>query len=311
MADKCAIYSHPASLTHDTGPHHPENVKRIEYLNELIDEPLFDCWDKLKPRAATQEEICRAHTLSYYKDLYDSQPEHGLIMLDSGDTIMSPDSFEAATYAAGAVCQACDDVLSGKHKRAFCMNRPPGHHAEPYNTMGFCLFNNVFIGAMQAKSYWGLNKIAIIDFDVHHGNGTDTMARSQTGIFFASSHEYPLYPGTGNPNDNIKGHVENYILQNGEGSREFRDLYQNYILPSLEENQPEIIFISAGFDGHEKDSISHLNLKESDYQWVTREIVKIANKSANGNVISVLEGGYHLQALCDSTRAHLLALAET
>jgi acetoin utilization deacetylase AcuC-like enzyme len=198
-----------------------------------------------------------------------------------------------------------DAVLGGQAQRAFCAVRPPGHHAEANRAMGFCLFNNVAIGAAQAQEVHGLGRIAIVDFDVHHGNGTENMFAGKTGYLYLSSHQYPLYPGTG---ARSQGNIHNAPLAPYAGSEEFRYCFKHELLPVLEDFQPELIFISAGFDGHRDDPLANLCLTEADYGWVTQEIVAIAHRCCNGRVISALEGGYHLQALARSTAAHVAAL---
>jgi acetoin utilization deacetylase AcuC-like enzyme len=215
---------------------------------------------------------------------------------------------EAALHAAGAVCQAVDDCFTGKIDRAFCAVRPPGHHALAGEAMGFCLFNNAAIGAMYAMSKYGAERIALVDIDVHHGNGTEAFAREHEGIFFISSHQWPLWPGSGRGDDNIEGRILNIPLPPGSGPREFRRAYKEQVFPALEEYGPELILISAGFDAHRDDPLAGLNLMDEDYGWITGNICDIAERHCGGRVISTLEGGYNLDALKRSVAAHLRAL---
>lgn len=308
---KTRIYTHPSGLQHNTGDGHPERIARLETLLELAEELPDTIFEKVSCPSAQDSQILRAHTESYLDSLKSKNAEEEMMVLDGGDTMMSPGSLEAAYHAAGAVCQAVKDVSEGQLKRAFCMNRPPGHHAEPDHAMGFCYFNNVFLGALQARSE-GFEKIAIVDFDVHHGNGTDTMTRlhSREDIFFVSSHEWPLFPNTGNPNDNIKNMIMNETLPSRSGSAYFRQIYETKIFPALESYSPDILFISAGFDAHKNDALSTVELENEDYDWISKNLVEISNNHCDGRIISVLEGGYNLQALKDCVKLHLLALSE-
>jgi acetoin utilization deacetylase AcuC-like enzyme len=226
-----------------------------------------------------------------------------------GDTAVSPGSWEAALRAAGAVCQAVDDIMAGKCERAFCAVRPPGHHAFPDHAEGFCLFNNIFIGALHAQAKHGIKRVAIVDFDVHHGNGSDFMARQHNGVFYASTHQWPLYPGTGLMEDNIAGRIVNVPLASGDGSLSFRNAWSNVILPELDAFKPVLLMISAGFDAHQDDPLANINLTEDDFRWITGEFVNIAGRHCDGRIVSVLEGGYNLDALKASTASHLSALA--
>lgn len=303
------IYKSRFNHQHDTGKNHPECAARIKILEDLFDEEhLKTCPQKIG-NAATEEQIKRAHDEEYFYSLLHFTPDRELIAID-GDTILSNSSFDAALHAAGAVCHAVDDIMKGETKRAFCATRPPGHHAEPAMAMGFCLFNNVMIGAFQALAEYPIDKIAVIDFDVHHGNGSETLAyvhndrNKDFPVFYASTHAYPLYPMTGDPADNGPALV-NVRLEHDFDSHAFRKAYENEIFPALEAFSPDLLFISAGFDAHEADHLSQARLKTEDYQWITAELRKIADKCCNGRICSVLEGGYELNSLKDSVRAHL------
>ncbi len=247
------------------------------------------------------------HTKSYIRDVIDNVPESGHYSLDK-DTHMGPGSVEAALMAVGATCQAIDQVMAGNLENAFCAIRPPGHHAEPDKAMGFCLFNNVAIGALYARKKHFRHRVAIIDFDVHHGNGTQTVATRNRGLFYGSTHQSPLYPGTGHLHDQGEGVIVNAPLAMGSGSRAFRKSYEERIFPELEKFDPDFILISAGFDGHEMDPLAELNLTEDDFFWVTREIRQIAEKHCQGRLVSCLEGGYNLNVLGESVAAHVSGL---
>ena len=327
---KVIIYTSPFSARHNTGENHPENAARLEILQEL-----FDDYPQASARPATLDQIMLAHDQDYIYGLQDKTPDHGLAYLD-GDTILSPDSYDAALYAAGAVCQAVDMVVLderppacghgalnkparqpkksyGAFKKAFCAVRPPGHHAEPGHAMGFCLFNNIFIGARHSQEAHGLKRIAIVDFDVHHGNGTETMSRAHNKnhphqpILYISSHGYPLFPMSGDPAENDNTTL-NIRLPDGCTSAAFRRLYETRVFPALRTFKPDLIMLSAGFDAHQDDPLANIALKAEDYGWLTDELCQIADKIAKSRVISVLEGGYELTALKECVRRHLQAL---
>jgi acetoin utilization deacetylase AcuC-like enzyme len=306
-AQPLTLYLNPAGLQHDTGPYHPECPDRLRALMDLFAQAPFDKLPKIHADHAPMKSILRAHTQRYTEFIADNIPDKGLYHINN-DTVLSPRSLDAALEAAGAVCRAVDDIATGKTNRAFCAVRPPGHHAEPGEAMGFCLFNNIFIGARHAQDEHGLTRIAIVDFDVHHGNGTDAMTRGAKDILYISSHEYPLYPMTGHPKDNVPGQIVNAIMAPGEGGAAFRKLYKDTLLPALAAFKPDLVMISAGFDAHKDDPLANINLGEDDFGWITNELVALANKHANGRIVSVLEGGYNLDALRVSTAVHLKAL---
>lgn len=302
MRVKTTIYTHPAALLHDTGDGHPEGAARLHALETILKE-----YPQIEAQPATQDQLLRAHPLHHIQMIEEATPPSGLSALD-GDTILSPHSFDAALLAAGAACQAVDDVIAGRTQTAFCAMRPPGHHAEPTRAMGFCLFNNVFIAARHAQAAHNIKKIAIVDFDVHHGNGTDTMTRRHDGsILYISTHQYPLWPMSGLEEDN-EDSVKNFTLPAGADGGAFRRLYETKVFPVLNKFAPDLLMISAGFDGHRDDPLAGWNLTEQDFGWVTAELKKIAVTHGHGRIISVLEGGYHLPALTASVAAHLRAL---
>lgn len=303
------IYFNRSGLQHDTGPSHPESVRRLETLDALFSQPLFTHYIDEDIYPADYDQITAVHTEDHFMLLEDRASATESIHLDA-DTIMSAGSLKAACDAAGAACQAVDCVLDTdtKTKRVFCATRPPGHHAEPDKPMGFCLLNNIAIAAKHAQDHHGIKRIAIIDFDVHHGNGTDSFARRHEGIFYVSSHQSPLYPGTGAEIDNIPGKILNKEIQAGAGSDDVRTLYTEDILPAIDAYRPELIMISAGFDAHKDDPLANLNLETDDFHWLTAQICALADTHCGGRVISVLEGGYDFDALRASTEAHLCAL---
>lgn len=313
-ANTLKVYTSTFSKKHDTGDGHPENPKRIETIEALLGEPEFSSLKQVNCNPADIEQIFYAHNEDYVFDLQDKTPDHGLASID-GDTILSSDSFDAALYAVGACIQAVDDICEEQNKRGFCVIRPPGHHAEPNTAMGFCLFNNIFIAARHAQMAHNIKKIAIIDFDVHHGNGTETMTQRHNAqnpdqpIFYISTHGYPLFPMTGDPADNDETTL-NVRLPEYCDSEEFRDIYTNHVFPALHQFKPELIMLSSGFDAHKLDQLAPINLETSDYGWLTRELRKIAGTHCQGRLISILEGGYHLEALRDSVEAHLLAMMQ-
>lgn len=306
---KTHIYTHASFLRHDTGPGHPERPERLRALLELFQEKPFSTLPVIQAPEADPEWIARAHDENYIMAVEEAIPDHGLIRIDA-DTVASPGTGEAALRAAGAVCRAVDDVLGGVADRAFCAVRPPGHHAFPGHAEGFCLFNNIFIGACHAQEAHGLKRVAILDFDVHHGNGSDAMARLHPGIFYGSTHQWPLYPGTGLLKDNIPQRICNVPLAAGDGGEAFRRAWDDIILPQLDLFAPELVMISAGFDAHRDDPLAQLELIEEDFAWITRRLTETAARHCGGRVVSVLEGGYDIAALKASTASHLMALAE-
>lgn len=316
------IYTSAYSTRHDTGAGHPENAARITALAELFTTPPFKDWEQKTATPADLDTILLAHDENYVFNLQDKTPDQGLVYLD-GDTVLSPHSYDAALHAAGAVIDAVDDVCGhdGSHK-AFCAIRPPGHHAEPTHALGFCLLNNIFIGARHAQEKYqekyGIQKIAIVDFDVHHGNGTETMCRAHNKkhpdkpIFYISTHGHPLFPhginGAGDPAQNDATTL-NIHLPDQCNSTAFQNLYENQVFPALNAFKPELLMLSSGFDAHKDDPLAHTALKTEDYGWLTQKLCGIAAKYTQNRVISVLEGGYNIPALVGSVAAHLQELA--
>ncbi len=302
------LLTHSACLYHETPPGHPECSDRLRAVLRALEDEAFQYLAREEAPRAAPEEIGRVHPAYYMDAVMGAVPETGYGSLDP-DTHVSPGSGEAALRAAGAVVAAVDRVMSGSALNAFCAVRPPGHHAEPTRAMGFCLFNNVAIGALHARARHGLKRIAVVDFDVHHGNGTQAMFEEDENLFFASSHQMPLYPGTGRPSERGRANnIVNAALDPGAGSHEFRQAWDNSVLPALDAFRPEFILISAGFDAHRRDPLANLNLTEDDYAWVTSRVCGIAKEHCASRVVSTLEGGYDLNALAASAAAHVKAL---
>jgi acetoin utilization deacetylase AcuC-like enzyme len=303
-----ALITHPDCLKHEVPPGHPERPARLSEILALLDTPEFAGLIRREAPRADMAAVTRAHTEEYVSDLLNSIPESGFARIDS-DTLASPGTGEAALRAAGAVVLAIDMVMAGEVKNAFCAVRPPGHHATRAEAMGFCLFNNVAIGALHARATHGLKRIAVVDFDVHHGNGTQDIFFSDPDLFYASTHQWPLYPGTGRPSETgIGSNIVNRPLPPGASGQEFRNAFETGVLPALSEFQPEFVIISAGFDAHRADPLAQLALEENDFAWATEALCQIAQNSCDGRVVSALEGGYDLAATACSARAHLRAL---
>lgn len=303
-----AIYSHPSCARHDPGPGHPESPARLAAVLQAIEDPRFAMLERIEAPRATREQLARVHRAGLIDEIEANAPQEGCYRLDA-DTVMSPDSVEAALRAAGAVCAAVDGAIAGPNRRAFCAVRPPGHHATPTTAMGFCLFNNIAVGAAHALAVHRLERVAIVDFDVHHGNGTQDIFFEEPRVLYASSHQSPLYPGTGARSETGVGNIVNAPLAPGAGSIEFRAAYEAIVLPALDAFAPQLVLISAGFDAHRLDPLASLNLEADDYAWITAHLVDVANRHACGRIVSSLEGGYSLTALRESTVAHVAVLA--
>ena len=300
-----ALLNHPSCAQHDLGPWHPEQPKRIAAIeNELEREGLSGKLLQLEARLAKRAELERIHPANYLDTLINAVPDSGINWLDP-DTGVGPHSWQAALHAAGSGIQAVDDILSGKYQRAFCNVRPPGHHAETGRAMGFCLLNNIAIAAAHALVQSDIAKVAIVDFDVHHGNGTEQIFQGNEQVLLISSFQHPYYPHCGTV---AHAGFMPLPLAAGSSGKEFRAAWQGKGLPLLAEFGPDFILLSAGFDGHRDDPLASLNLVEGDYSWLTQEVCRIADESAQGRVVSMLEGGYDLAALGRSAAAHIKAL---
>ncbi|HET6220659.1 MAG TPA: histone deacetylase family protein, partial [Dongiaceae bacterium] len=301
------LITHPACLDHNPGAMHPESPSRLRAILKALEGPEFADLLRREAPAASVDQIARAHARAYVTAVLKAVPPAGLVGLDA-DTVISPGSGEAALRAAGAVVAGVDAVMTGEADNAFCAVRPPGHHAEAARAMGFCLFNNVAIGAAHARAAHGLERVAVVDFDVHHGNGTQHMFERDPGLFYASTHQWPLYPGTGDSDERGVGNVCNVPLPPMAGSREFRAAMETIVLPALAAFRPDLLMVSAGFDAHAADPLASLRLVEADYDWATRALMAVADDCCEGRLVSTLEGGYDLPALAASAAAHLRAL---
>jgi acetoin utilization deacetylase AcuC-like enzyme len=301
------IYTHPEYLNHQIMDGHPERPERLSHLMKHLSQiGLTQDFEVVQPQPVPTSRILAAHSQSHVDFLRGSSPQEGIVPLDP-DTWMSPASFSAAELAAGAVFSGMDTVLNGAQQRVFCAVRPPGHHAERDSAMGFCLLNSVAIAAIAALDHADVERVAILDFDVHHGNGTVDVCRDHPQILVCSSFQSPYYPNR--LDDLVQPNIVNTPLVAGSDGKVFRAALERDWLPALEAHQPDIVFISAGFDAHVNDPLADLRLVEDDYRWVTQFIVSIANQYAQGRVVSTLEGGYDLDALARSVTAHLEALA--
>ena len=301
------IYTHKACMNHDTGHNHPERAERLRAVLDALTMPSMSVLDHREAPLATLSQLTRVHSRAYIDQVLSTVPFSGHAYLDP-DTVISPRSGEAARRAAGAVCGAVDAVMSGDTTRVFCAIRPPGHHADPDHAMGFCIFNNVAVGAAHALVQYGIERVAIVDFDVHHGNGTQNIFSREPRILLTGSHQMPLYPGSGAAFEVGLGNIVNMPLTPNSGRKEFEAQWRTHGLTRLASFEPQLIFISAGFDGHRDDPLAQLDLVEADYAWLTNEVVEIAEQSAAGRVVSTLEGGYQLDALAASCVTHVKAL---
>lgn len=305
-----ALLTHPDCLEHITPPGHPEQVDRLRAVTAALETEEFAYLVRVPAPLAEDAHILRAHPASHLRALNAMIPDAGFTTID-GDTYLSPGSINAARRAAGAVVEAVDMVMSGEVRNAFCAVRPPGHHAETARAMGFCFFGNVTIGALHALEAHGLERVAIVDFDVHHGNGTQDLVWDDSRILFASTHQMPLYPGTGAADERgAHGQIVNVPLPPGATGAVFRAGMIGRVLPAIEAHRPEMIFISAGFDAHARDPLANLGFTEADFAWATAQLCQVADRHCNGRVVSTLEGGYDLTALAVSTAAHVRTLME-
>ena len=302
------FYTHPACIEHDPGPYHPERPDRLRAILAALEGGAFAGLERREAPRADAAQLTLVHPASHVERILGAVPAEGLAHLDP-DTAMSPGSGEAALRAVGAVTAAVDAVLAGEAANAFCAVRPPGHHAEPARAMGFCLFNSVAIGAEHARRAHGLRRIAVVDFDVHHGNGTQAFFAEDRDLLYASTHQYPLYPGTGAREETgVAENLVNAPLPPGAGSDAFRAAIADRVLPALDAFAPELILVSAGFDAHADDPLAGLNLATEDYAWVTERLLDAAARHCGGRLVSSLEGGYDLDALAASAAAHVRAL---
>jgi len=304
------LITHPACLDHDMGAGHPERPDRLRAVDHALEAETFQMLARDAAPRADIAAIARVHPSEYIEAIRAATPTQGHTFIDQ-DTSMSPASFEAALRSAGAAIFAVDEVMSGKARNAFVATRPPGHHAEKATPMGFCFFNNAAVAARHAMAAYGAERIAVIDFDVHHGNGTQHIFWDDEDVMYASTHEMPLFPGTGSLGERGEhDQIVNAPLRAGDDGDVFREAMGIAVLPRLVDFHPDLIVISAGFDAHRRDPLGNLNLVEADYAWITHKLVEIAQKRCGGRIVSLLEGGYDLQGLARSVAAHVTALME-
>jgi acetoin utilization deacetylase AcuC-like enzyme len=302
------LITHPACLDHLTPLGHPERPDRLRAVEQALAADKFQTLERARAPAAPLETIALCHPLDYIAQIRDASPKQGMVRLDA-DTAMSPGTFEAALRAVGGAVHAVDEVLAKKAHNAFVATRPPGHHAETTRPMGFCLFDNAAIAARYAQHHHGVGRVAIVDFDVHHGNGSQEIFWADSSVMYCSTHQMPLFPGTGAVIESGEhNNIVNAPLRPGDGGKEFRDAFESRILPRLRDFQPELIIISAGFDAHIRDPLANINLEYGDFAWVTQKIMDIAHQWADGRVVSLLEGGYDLEGLSESVAAHVSTL---
>lgn len=303
-----ALYTHPDCLGHDPGPGHPEQTARLRAVLDALDASGLPL-DWREAPVATRGPLLRVHGEGLLRQVLDTRVPRGDAVALDPDTWLSAGSGQAALRAAGAGTAAVKAVLDGGIRRAFCAVRPPGHHAMPDHAMGFCLFNNIAVAALQALDIHGLHRVAIADFDVHHGNGTQAIVEADPRVLFASSHQMPLYPDTGGFDEIGVGNIFNAPLLEGSSGATFRSVWHQRLLPAIDAHRPQLLLISAGFDAHADDPLAGLRVQAEDFAWLTTQLVAIADRHAQGRIVSMLEGGYDLAALADSVVAHVRALA--
>lgn len=301
------LYHHPIFAEHLTGPGHPERPDRIRAVEAALEAETFQLLQRCEAPEGRLQDVYLCHPEDYVRRVAQATPAEGLVRID-GDTVVSPRSFTAALHGVGGACLAVDDVVSGTISNAFVAARPPGHHAERATAMGFCLFNQAAIAARHAQEAHGLSRIAIIDWDVHHGNGTQDIFWSDPTVLYASLHQMPLYPGTGSVTETGAGNIVNAPLKAGDGGDAFREAFLARVTPAVTEFRPDLIILSAGFDMHYRDPLAEIELTEEDFDWATGQVMTLADRFCNGRLVSVLEGGYDLTGLGRSVATHVQRL---
>ncbi|HUB11740.1 MAG TPA: histone deacetylase family protein [Acetobacteraceae bacterium] len=304
-----ALITHPACLEHENGPYHPESPERLRAVLAALEAEEFAPLLRESAPEATEEQLRRVHPADYVAAILSIRPDHGETVQLDADTSMGAGSAEAALRAAGGAVAAVDAVMQGWARAAFAAVRPPGHHAEPSRPMGFCLFNNAAVAALHARAVHNVQRVAVVDFDVHHGNGTQAMFEQDSDLFYGSSHQSPCYPGTGDAWERgVANNIVNAPLRPGDGSAVFRANWGDIILPELDRFAPDLLIVSAGFDAHKADPLAQIRLDTVDYAWITDELMRIADRHCQGRLVSVLEGGYDLDALAASAAVHVRGL---
>ncbi len=302
------LITHPSTLEHATPSGHPERADRIRAVERVLGDERFAGLARRPADRAGIDLVALCHPRDFTDAVIAASPDRGLVQFDA-DTLMSPGTLDAVLHGVGAAAQAVDAVMQGEAENAFCAMRPPGHHAESKRAMGFCFFNNAAIAARHAQRAHGVERVAIVDWDVHHGNGTQEIFWDDPSVLYASTHEMPLYPGTGAPSERgAHGTIVNAPLRAGDGSDLFREAFEHTVLPRLEDFRPDLIIISAGFDAHWRDPLANLNLVEPDFAWATQQLMASADRHAKGRIVSILEGGYDLEGLSKSVASHVTAL---
>lgn len=309
------LLTHPSFTAHDTGPGHPERADRMRAIDKVLAHEIFNglVREEAPLRDDVEAQIRLAHPEAHLEKMRavgERARERRHSTHIDGDTVVSAGTWEAALRAVGAGLAAVDAVIAGKATNAFCQVRPPGHHAEADQAMGFCLFSNAAIAGLYARTKHGAERIAIVDFDVHHGNGTQDIFWSDKDLFYGSTHEMPLFPGTGAVSERGVGNINNAPLRAGDAGERFREAFESRILPALHDFGPDILIISAGFDAHQADPLANLRLVEADYLWATEKLADMAKRHCNGRIVSMLEGGYDLNALARSVAVHVKALMD-
>jgi acetoin utilization deacetylase AcuC-like enzyme len=307
------LVSHPCFLEHDTGPGHPERADRMRAIDKVLAHDMFAGLARREAplRDDVEHWIAEAHPQDYIDMLKEARPADGdMAVRVDPDTVLSPGSWEAALRAVGAGLLAVDEVMTRRAANAFCQVRPPGHHAEHNRAMGFCFFNSIAIAAMYARKRHGAERVAVVDFDVHHGNGTQDIFWRDKNLFFASTHQMPLYPGSGALAETGVGNIWNAPLRPGDGGEPFREAFESRILPALRNFSPDLILVSAGFDAHRDDPLANLELVEADFAWVSQQLAEAADGMTGGRLVSLLEGGYNLAALARSAAVHVKVLMD-
>jgi acetoin utilization deacetylase AcuC-like enzyme len=307
------LLTHPCFVEHDTGPGHPERPDRMRAIDKVLAADAFKSLERQDAPLRDDDEIyiAMAHSQSHLDEMKEVAAHLHMdrVHID-GDTVASPGSWEAARRAVGAGLAAVDAVMTNAASQAFCQVRPPGHHAESNRAMGFCLFNNIAIAAHYARAKHGAERVAVVDFDVHHGNGTQEIFWSDKNLFYGSTHQMPLYPGTGALNETGEGNVFNAPLRSGDGREPFEQAFRDRILPALHNFAPDLVLISAGFDAHARDPLGGLQLVEDDFAWATESLLEVARRHSGGRVVSMLEGGYDLTGLARSVAVHVKTLMD-
>jgi len=302
------LLHHTSYLDHLTPSGHPERPDRIRAIDRILEHENFQPLERDVAPMGSVSDIARVHPMAYVDQLHVLSPEEGLARVDA-DTTMSPGTWEAALRGVGGACRAVDEVVAKKVSNAFSASRPPGHHAERDRAMGFCFFNNAAVAARYAQHVHGMDRVAIIDFDVHHGNGTQDIFWADPTVMYCSTHQMPLYPGSGAADETGEANtIVNVPLPPGANGTVFKEAMEVAIVPRLESFSPDLVIISAGFDAHHRDPLGGLNFTEGDFAWATRQLMNVADRCSDGRLVSVLEGGYDLEGLARSTAAHVMTL---